>query len=230
MASDYPVPEEWFLARFVAFHLHCSGNGLFFTSDSLSEEKREGTLGFLFLKICAVMMSSPASCWPLPCAGFFRCWNFFRIVATTLLMGGVTGTEFWKTSIALLNALFFSAAGIFVSAISRDSQRALMATLFLMLFFIFAGPWADGTIAYVAGRGFQPLFSLSSPGYLFQIAGGWGRTLFWPCLATTQAIAWMLFAFACFLIPHLAAKSRKNQRCSEGLDLQLEIRHDGALD
>jgi ABC-type transport system involved in multi-copper enzyme maturation permease subunit len=179
------------------------GAGLFFTSDSLSEEKREGTLGFLFLTDLRGYDVVAGKLLATTLRGFFPLLAFFPIVATTLLMGGVTGTEFWKTSLALLNALFFSlAAGLFVSAISRDSQRALVATLFLVLFFILAGPWADGTIAYVAGRGFRPLLSLSSPGYLFRIAGGWGRTVFWPCLLTTQAIAWILFAFACLLIPH----------------------------
>jgi ABC-type transport system involved in multi-copper enzyme maturation permease subunit len=178
------------------------GAGLFFTSDSLSEEKREGTLGFLFLTDLRGYDVVAGKLLATSLRAFFPLLAFFPIVATTLLMGGVTGTEFWKTSIALLNALFFSlAAGLFVSAISRDSQRALAATLFLMLFFIFAGPSADGTIAYVAGRAFQPIFSLSSPGYLFHIAGGWGRTLFWQCLVTTQAIAWLLFTFACLLIP-----------------------------
>jgi len=179
------------------------GAGLFFTSDSLSEEKREGTIGFLFLTDLRGYDVVAGKLLATSLRGFFPLLAFFPIVALTLLMGGVSGDEFWKTSVALLNALFFSlAAGLFVSAISRDSQRALVATLFLMLFFIFAGPWADDLIAYILGRAPQSLFSLSSPGHLFQIAGGWGRSPFWPCLATTQAIAWMLFAFACLLIPH----------------------------
>jgi len=178
------------------------GAGLFFTSDCLSEEKREGTLGFLFLTDLRGYDVVAGKLLATSLRGFFPLLAFFPIVAITLLMGGVTGTQFWKTSVALLNALFFSlAAGLFVSAISRDSQRALAATLFLMLFFIFAGPLTDSTIAYIAGRGLQPLFSLSSPGYLFQIAGGWGRTPFWSGLLTTQVIAWLLFAFACLLIP-----------------------------
>src|SRR5882762_979163 len=110
--------------------------GLFFTSDSLSEEKREGTLGFLFLTDLRGYDVVAGKLLATSLRGFFPLLAFFPVVATTLLMGGVTGIEFWKTSIALLNALFFSlAAGLFVSAISRDSQRALAATLFLMLFF-----------------------------------------------------------------------------------------------
>jgi ABC-type transport system involved in multi-copper enzyme maturation permease subunit len=179
------------------------GAGLFFTSDSLSEEKREGTLGFLFLTDLRGYDVVAGKLLATSLRGFFPLLAFFPIVALTLLMGGVTGAEFWKTSLALLNALFFSlAAGLFVSTISRDSQRALAATLFLMLFFIFAGPLADAIIANVSGRGFQPFFSFSSPGYVFRAAGGWGRTFFWQGLLTTQVIAWVLFGFACLLIPH----------------------------
>src|ERR1051326_2871237 len=136
--------------------------GLFFTSDSLSEEKREGTLGFLFLTDLRGYDVVAGKLLATSLRGFFPLLAFFPIVAVTLLMGGVTGMQFWKTSLALLNALFFSlATGLFISAVSRDSQRALAATLFLVLFFIFAGPLADSTIASLAGRGFEPLFSLS---------------------------------------------------------------------
>jgi ABC-type transport system involved in multi-copper enzyme maturation permease subunit len=178
------------------------GAGLFFTSDALSEEKREGTLGFLFLTDLRGYDVVAGKLLATSLRGFFPLLAFFPIVALTLLMGGVAGTQFWKTSLALLNALFFSlASGLFVSAISRDSQRALAGTLLLMLLFIFGGPLADSAIADVKARGFEPVFSLSSPGYLFGIAGGWGRTPFWQSLITTQAIAWVLFTFACVLIP-----------------------------
>src|SRR5439155_5897114 len=141
--------------------------GLFFTSDCLSEEKREGTLGFLFLTDLRGYDVAGGKLLATSLRGFYGLLAVLPILAVTLLMGGVTGAEFWKTSLALLNALFFSlAAGLFVSTISRDSQRALAATLFLMLFFIFAGPLADAIIANVSGRGFQPFFSFSSPGYV----------------------------------------------------------------
>src|SRR5688572_24709046 len=88
--------------------------GLFFTSDCVSEEKREGTLGFLFLtdlrgydivlgKLLATSLRS-----------FFALLAIFPILAITMLMGGVTAPQFWKTVLALVNALFCSlAAGMF---------------------------------------------------------------------------------------------------------------------
>src|SRR5947208_13468683 len=96
--------------------------GLFFTSDCLSEEKREGTLGFLFLTDLrgydVVFGKLLATSLRAICALL----AIFPILAVTLLMGGVTGAQFWRTVLALTNALFISlAAGMFVSAISRES-------------------------------------------------------------------------------------------------------------
>src|SRR4051812_46405942 len=138
--------------------------GLFFTSDCLSEEKREGTIGFLFLTdlrgydvVLGKLLSTSLRT-------FYALLAVFPIVAVTLLMGGVTGAEFWKTMLALVNAMFVSlAAGLFISTVSRDAQKALAATLLLLLVLGGGGPALDGVIALVRRRIFNPVFSLSSP-------------------------------------------------------------------
>ena len=176
--------------------------GLFFTSDCLSEEKREGTLGFLFLTDLRGYDVAGGKLLATSLRGFYALLAVLPILAVTLLMGGVAGAQFWKTSLALLNALFCSlAAGLFVSAISRDSQKALAATLFLLLLFIFGGPLGDAILAGIKKRGFSAVLSLSSPGYVFRTAGYWGRSPYWIGLLLTQAVAWLLFGLACALIP-----------------------------
>src|SRR6266550_1581883 len=88
--------------------------GLFLTSDCLSEEKREGTLGFLFLTDLRGYDVIAGKLLATSLRSLFPLLAFFPILAVTLLMGGVTGAQFWKTSLALLNALFFSlATGLF---------------------------------------------------------------------------------------------------------------------
>src|SRR5947209_1780067 len=115
--------------------------GLFFTSDCLSEEKREGTLGFLFLTDLRGYDVVSGKLLATSLRGLFALLALFPILAITLLMGGVAGAEFWKTALALLNALFCSlAAGLFVSAISRDSQKAMGATFVLLVLFVVMGP------------------------------------------------------------------------------------------
>src|SRR5437016_10772215 len=161
--------------------------GIFFTSDCLSEEKREGTLGFLFLTDLRGYDVLSGKLLATSLRGLFALLALFPILAITLLMGGVAGAEFWKTALALLNALFCSlAAGLFVSAISRDSQKALAATFFLLLVLIFGGPLADAILAGIKKRAFSPILSLSSPAYVFLTAGSWGRSLYWTALLLTQ--------------------------------------------
>jgi ABC-type transport system involved in multi-copper enzyme maturation permease subunit len=176
--------------------------GLFFTSDALSEENREGTLGLLFLTDLRGFDVVTGKLLATSLRAVFGLLAVLPVIAITHLMGGVTGAQFWKTCLALVNALFCSlAAGLFVSVLSRDSQKALGATLFLLLFLTFGGPLADGLLAWGRKSSFKEHWSISSPGYVFTLAGAWGRTAYWYGLALTQAMAWLFFALACILAP-----------------------------
>jgi ABC-type transport system involved in multi-copper enzyme maturation permease subunit len=176
--------------------------GLFLTSDSLSEEKREGTMGLLFLTDLRGYDVASGKFLACSLRGFYALLAVFPILAVTLLMGGVTGTEFWKTCLALLNALLCSlSAGLFVSALSRDSQKALAGTFGLMLLLTLGGPIADSIRAGILKRPFSPVPSLVSPAYVLSAAGQWGRSPFWLALCLNQAIVWLLFALACVLVP-----------------------------
>ena len=118
------------------------------------------------------------------------------------MMGGVTGTEFWRTFLALVSALCVSlAAGMFISAISRDSQKVLVATVVLLGLLIAGGPASDAALAAVKPGRFSPLFSRSSPFYLFMSAGAWGGASFWSGFLANQAVAWTLLALACVALP-----------------------------
>jgi len=173
--------------------------GLFFTSDCLSEEKRDGTLGFLFLTdlrgydvVLGKLFATSLRCG-------FALLAIFPVLAITQLMGGVAVGLFWRTLLALGHALFFSlAAGMFVSAISQHPQKALAGTLSLLVLSLVAGPVMDAAIGYRSGRSFGPTFGLTSPGYLFVAANG-GRD-FWPAALVSQGVAWSLLALAAGLI------------------------------
>src|SRR5205823_953724 len=135
----------------------------------------------------------------------------FPILAIALLMGGITGAQFSKTSLALINALICSlAGGLFVSSISRDSQKALGATLFLLLLWAAGGPLADLSIGFIKKSNFKPVWTLSSPIYAFILAAGWGRTPYWWSICITQILAWVMLALACLLAPRTwQEKNRK---------------------
>jgi hypothetical protein len=172
--------------------------GLFFTSDCLSEEKREGTLGFLFLTdlrgydvvLGKLLATSLRSVFPL--------LAIFPILATTLLIGGVDVGHFWRAMLAIVNAAFFSlAVGMFVSSISRHSLKALGGTLLSLALFIGFGPFVDSLGAFVSG-GFRPRLSLASPGYAF-VSANYGKA-FWPAFMVSHGVGWLLLGGACFLV------------------------------
>ena len=125
-----------FVALSIAAFLYCLFVGVFRTADCLSEEKREGTLGLLFLtdlkgydivlgKLVATSLNA-----------FYGVLALFPVMAIPLLVGGVTLAEFWRVVLVSMNMLFFSlAVGMFCSAISRDERRAMVAAFLILLFF-----------------------------------------------------------------------------------------------
>lgn len=178
-------------------------SGLFFTSDCLSEEKREGTLGLLFLTDLRGYDIVLGKLLVTSLRGFYALLAVLPILALTQLMGGVTGAQYWKSSLALVNALFCSlAAGLLVSSISRDSQKAMAGTLLVLLLLAAGGPIADALVAVWHKRGFQPVGCLTSPAYLLLIAGAWGRSPYWDTLLLTEGLGWLMLVSACLLVPY----------------------------
>src|SRR5664279_1436043 len=106
--------------------LYCLAGGVRFTADCLSEEKREGTLGLLFLtdlkgydvvlgKLVATSLN-----------GFYAVLAVVPVLALPLLLGGVAPGEFGRMALVTINTLFFSLAlGMCVSALSRSARKAM---------------------------------------------------------------------------------------------------------
>ena len=176
--------------------------GLFFTSDCLSEEKRQGTLGFLFLTDLRGYDVVLGKLLATSLRVFYCLLAVFPILSITMLMGGVNAAQFWKALLALLSAMFVSvAAGLFVSSISRESQKALFWTLTLLVVLTAGGPAIDETVSQLRGRTFVPSLCLSSPVYLFMAADAWGQTRYWAALGVNQACGWAFLGLACWLLP-----------------------------
>src|SRR6476659_3041882 len=108
--------------------------GLLRTSDCISEEKREGTLGLLFLtdlKGYDIVLGKFIS---RSLNAFYGLLALLPVAAISLILGGLTGSEFWRTVLALLNLLFVClAVGVFVSALVRQSRAATGGTFLLIL-------------------------------------------------------------------------------------------------
>ncbi len=131
-------------------------SGVFLTADCLAEEKREGTLGLLFLidlrSYDVVLSKLTAS----SLHAFFGLLATFPVLGLTLLLGGVTGREFAHLVLVFAVTLFFSLSmGMFVSAFSQDAPQAMARTFLIMLFFAGVCPtlwWARKLTASVWSR------------------------------------------------------------------------------
>ena len=182
---------------------YCLLEGVRTTADCLSEEKRAGTLGLLFLtdlkgydvvlgKFVAASLNS-----------FYALVAILPPLALPILIGGVTGAEFWRLVLMLTNTLFFSlCVGIFVSSISRDERKAAGATLAVLLA-ISALPFG---LQYVPSPSFSSLGALSpAVGFvsLFDAAYGTNAARFNNSLWTIHLLSWCSLIGASLLLPHL---------------------------
>jgi hypothetical protein len=187
--------------------------GVFFTSDCLSEEKREGTIGFLFLTDLRGYDVVLGKLLATSLRGFYTFFAVLPVLAITILMGGVTGDEFWRVCVALLSVLFSSlAVGMFVSTFSREAQKALGGTLLMLIVLCGVGPLLDGYM-----KPLRPTASLSSPVYLFLSAGWTGQTYFGTALLVNQVIAFLLLGICCVVLPRTwQVKSTKTGGTRDG--------------
>src|SRR3989442_3413534 len=114
--------------------LYCLAYGRRSTADCLSQEKREGTIGLLFLtdlKGHDVVLGKLAA---TSLRGFYGLLAVFPVLAIPLLMGGVSSGEFWRMVLVLADTFLLSLAiGMFGSALSRELRLALAANLLLLL-------------------------------------------------------------------------------------------------
>jgi len=202
----------------------CLVAGIFLTADCLSEEKREGTLGLLFLtelkgydvvlgKLVATSLHS-----------IYGLLAVLPLLALPLLMGGVTSGEFWRVTAVLLLTLYLTLSiGMVVSALTRETRQAMSATLLIIVFLSGILPlcWWIQSACF---PGSQWDFLLwPSPGYLYLRAFdywwrfGVGASLFWSSFLTIFILASIALLTACFYLPQAwhekgeTEKQRPNQ-------------------
>lgn len=183
----------------------CIMAGLFGTADILSEERREGTLGLLFLtdlkgydvvfgKFSAIALN--ALYWLLA---------IIPVLSMPLLMGGVTFGEFVHISFALMNLLFFAmAVGTWASARVIEVLHSLTIAGGALIVFGVLTP-ACFTLAHLitsqeslAALTFSPvlpLFGVDSAKY------DAAPKLYWYPFLTSQLLAWGFLFFTAWRLP-----------------------------
>jgi ABC-type transport system involved in cytochrome c biogenesis permease component len=190
--------------------IYCLFSGIGFTADSLSEEKREGTLGLLFLtdlRGYAVILGKLAA---TSVSGFYAVLALFPMLAVPLLLGGVTVGEFWRVVLVLLlTALFSLAAAIFVSALSRSRRKARAGAFFLLLLFGAGFPAAGGLILLLTPSHRSALADylfVPSPFYALDQAFDYnyrgGMRDFWWSAGLIHGLTWLFLGLAALVVPH----------------------------
>lgn len=184
--------------------------GVFLTADSLSEEKREGTIGLLFLtdlKSHDVIFGKLAA---HSLHAFFGLLAVIPILGLTLLVGGVTGLEFMRLSLVFVMTLFFSLGiSIAVSAATREAKQAISSAFLVVVIFAGVFPafwWLNRLIKGVSSHDFllwpSPVFAYMKGfdvGYKF----GSGAQEFWSSLAVLFGIGLGGIVFANVVLPRV---------------------------
>ncbi len=188
------IAETMFSVLAYCMFAYCLLEGVRKTADCLSEERREGTLGLLFLtdlrgydivlgKLAASSLGS-----------IYGLLGMLPILAFALLLGGVTAGEYWRMALVLTNTQFFSlTAGLFISSLSHEERRAMAGTLAVVLIML-ALP------ALTTLRVLEPL----SPGHAFNLAfaSAYFRDAagYWRSLLVTQFVSWILLSLTALIV------------------------------
>jgi hypothetical protein len=182
-------------------------SGLRDTADCLSGEKREGTLGLLFLTdlrgydiVIGKMGANSIN-------AFYGILAVLPIFGVPLLMGGITLGEFGRMALVAVNALFFSLSlGICISALSRSGRKSAAMTFLLLLFFSGVLPAIGGYKMYLTSATvFDPIFFWPSAGFTYFVA--WDSPFklyqddFWWSLVTVHCLGWFFLIIASFVAP-----------------------------
>ncbi len=187
--------------------LYCLAYGRRATADCLSAEKREGTLGLLFLtdlkghdvvlgKLVATSMG-----------GFYGLLAVLPVLSVCLLLGGITSGEFWRMALVLVDTFLLSLGiGILGSALTRDFRRAMAANFLLLLLIVGVPAACASLLAYfLPSHRWIPGLLFACPPYAFYLSfdGPYGleRWHYWAAVGVIHGVTWMLVAAASWVVP-----------------------------
>lgn len=190
--------------------------GIRFTANSLSTEKREGTLGLLFLTdlkgydvILGKFVANSLD-------AIYGLVAILPVLALPVVMGGLTYAEFIRVAAVLLNTLFLSLAiGMAASAIARREQMStgfafLVLCLLAWLTMLPQNPWvAARPLLQEAILLLCPIFEIfraSEPVYRTT------RIEFWIGFAATHILAWLSLMLGSYFLARNWREATPSQR------------------
>ncbi len=181
--------------------------GALVTCDCLAEEKREGTMGLLFLtdlkgydvvfgKLAATSLNT-----------IYGMLAVVPLMAIPILLGGVASAEFWRVVIVATNLLLFSlSVGIVASSVSRSEHRAMFLS-FVILGTMIIGPWLASMYSWRRSGQSADWLALLSPAvgcftaFDDSMRSPQVRMAFWTNVTCTQIYFWFFILIACRVVP-----------------------------
>lgn len=203
--------------------VYCLLIGPIATADCLSVEKREGTLGLIFLtdlKGYDVIFGKLASS---SLHAIYGLVAVLPMMSMAFLFGGVTPAEIGRTALVLGNTLFFSlAAGMFISTISLNDRKAAFGAIFLILC-VAGGPYELGYYLannYARGTALDVVDSMLWPSPIFAFVRAQDATPvgvsrlpeLYASVAQTHVLAWGLLALSSYLVPRVWKDALRGRR------------------
>jgi len=165
------------------------------TADVISSERREGTLGLLFLtrvRSADVLLGKLASA---GLTSLFALAAFLPALMLPVLSGGVTGGEVFRKGLMLLDTLFLVlAVGLGASARGTEWLRTTRAAALTVLGILLLPPCLEmllrqgGLPRHTVGL-LSPLVGMITAG---DLAFRTSASLFWTSFALVQAFGWLM--------------------------------------
>jgi ABC-type transport system involved in multi-copper enzyme maturation permease subunit len=199
--------------------------GAFLTADCLSREKREGTLGLLFLtelKGYDVVLGKLVA---TSLHGFYGLLAVFPVLGLPLLLGSVTLGEFARIALALVATLFLSLSiGMLISALWMESRQTMTLTLVAVLLLAGIPPVLGLLASSWASPGAPRLLFAPSPAGLFfygleaNYSGGFPSraSMYWTSLLTILTVAGSALIFPCFYVPRAWREAGQESKAASG--------------
>jgi ABC-type Na+ efflux pump permease subunit len=177
------------------------------TADCLSEEKRDGTLGLLFLtdlKGYDVVFGKLAATSLSLLYGILALVPLFGLAIS---LGGVTVGEFARVTLVLINSLWLAlSVGMWVSARSHNDQKAVWTTAVMVSLLAGFTFLIDLALSWGQYRLAGGLFSMLSPAFACSMAFdanyGSSPARFWFSAGLTHLAAWGLLIAASRSVAH----------------------------
>jgi len=181
------------------------GSVLQLSSEAFAREKREDTLGLLFLTPLKPVDLVLGKLISTSLLAFYRFVAMIPLLALPILVGGVTAADYLLLVLGLANLVLLGATlGLYVSARTWDEKRAGTIAMFAMIGLAVLVPaLVVGLATVLRWPEAQSLLALSPvfPVWQAMIPRVGGSGTWWASLLWTQVLGWIFFRAACRTLP-----------------------------